>query len=176
MFLCLLAFAYAPLSTIVACTVLGLFSCASVVLVDGVMSASGSVAVRPTSCASMLASLFLHCCPFPVKSWLIRAEVLRYFSLVKAAMNKEDGSILVLDILGGHAAETSIKLRRTNEVTGTRSLLCQSRICTAARAWINLLVFVAGQAKMCISLSGQCTSAGICNLHQPASGPVRTQK
>lgn len=39
-------------------------------------------------------------------------------------MNQEDGSILVLDMLGGHAAETSVKLRRTNEITGTRLLLC----------------------------------------------------
>ena len=53
---------------------------------------------------------------------LCRAEVLKYLALVKAAMNKEDGSILVLDILGGHAAESSIRLRRTNEVTGEACL------------------------------------------------------
>lgn len=45
--------------------------------------------------------------------------MLQYLGLVKAGMNQEEGSILVLDILGGHAAEASIRLRRTNEVTGT---------------------------------------------------------
>ena len=50
---------------------------------------------------------------------MLRAEVVKYFRLAKAAMNIEDGGIFVLDIMGGHAAETSIQLQRQNEVTGT---------------------------------------------------------
>ena len=49
---------------------------------------------------------------------ILRAEVVKYFRLTKAAMNTEDGSIFVLDIMGGHAAESSVRLQRQNEVTG----------------------------------------------------------
>ena len=44
---------------------------------------------------------------------------MRYLRLSRAAMNQEDGSILVLDILGGHAGESSVKLRRQNDISGT---------------------------------------------------------
>ena len=44
---------------------------------------------------------------------------MRNLRLSRAAMNQEDGSILVLDILGGHAGESSVKLRRQNEISGT---------------------------------------------------------
>ena len=38
-------------------------------------------------------------------------------------MNAEDGSILLLDMLGGHAGESSVKLRRQNEATGGTVML-----------------------------------------------------
>lgn len=42
-------------------------------------------------------------------------------------MNQEDGSILVLDILGGHAGESSVKLRRQNEISGLSYLWEQAK-------------------------------------------------
>ena len=33
-------------------------------------------------------------------------------------MNSADGSIFLLDMLGGHAAESIVKLRRQNEISG----------------------------------------------------------
>ena len=52
-----------------------------------------------------------------------RQEVVKYFRLARAAMNTEDGGILLLDMLGGHAGESNAKLRRQNEVTGRLNLL-----------------------------------------------------
>lgn len=47
-----------------------------------------------------------------------RQELVEYFRRARAAMNSEDGSIFLLDILGGHAAESTVKLRRQNEISG----------------------------------------------------------
>ena len=52
-----------------------------------------------------------------------RQEVVKYFRLAHAAMNSEDGSILLLDMLGGHAGESSVKLLRQNEITGVQHCL-----------------------------------------------------
>ena len=49
---------------------------------------------------------------------LSRQELVEYFRRARAAMNSEDGSIFLLDILGGHAAESTVKLRRQNEISG----------------------------------------------------------
>lgn len=50
-----------------------------------------------------------------------RQELVEYFRRARAAMNTDDGSIFLLDILGGHAAESVVKLRRQNEVSGRSS-------------------------------------------------------
>lgn len=52
---------------------------------------------------------------------MCREDVIKYFRTVKAAMNAESGSIFVLDLLGGHAAESVAKLKRQNRVTGEMS-------------------------------------------------------
>lgn len=44
-------------------------------------------------------------------------------------MNSEDGSIFLLDMLGGHAGESSVKLRRQNEITGKRMTLSHAVCC-----------------------------------------------
>ena len=49
-----------------------------------------------------------------------RQELVEYFRRARAAMNSEDGSIFLLDILGGHAAESVVKLHRQNEISGRR--------------------------------------------------------
>lgn len=43
---------------------------------------------------------------------------MEYFRLARAAMNAEDGGIFLLDMLGGHAAESVVKLHRQNEISG----------------------------------------------------------
>ena len=40
-------------------------------------------------------------------------------------MNSEDGSILLLDMLGGHAGETTIKLPRQNDISGKLNGHCE---------------------------------------------------
>jgi mannose/fructose-specific phosphotransferase system component IIA len=57
-------------------------------------------------------------CDLTAAAWYYRQDVVKYFQLARAAMNSEDGSIFLLDMLGGHAGESSIKLRRQNEITG----------------------------------------------------------
>ncbi|KAL0053618.1 hypothetical protein WJX82_008407 [Trebouxia sp. C0006] len=56
-----------------------------------------------------------------------RQDVVKYFQLARAAMNSEDGSIFLLDMLGGHAGESSMKLRRQNEITGLSYLWEQAK-------------------------------------------------
>ena len=53
---------------------------------------------------------------------MYREKVIKYFRIVRAAMNAESGSVFVLDLLGGHAAESVAKLKRQNRVTGKLGL------------------------------------------------------
>eukprot|EP00891_Asterochloris_glomerata_P003101 jgi/Astpho2/3101/Aster-x1120 len=48
----------------------------------------------------------------------VRADLIQYFCRVHAALDHEAGSIFVMDLLGGHAAESVSKLWRVNEQTG----------------------------------------------------------
>ena len=58
-----------------------------------------------------------------------RQELVKYFRLAHAAMNSEDGSIFLLDMLGGHAAESVVKLHRQNEISGGYCLLMHRLNC-----------------------------------------------
>lgn len=51
-----------------------------------------------------------------------RADLIQYFCRVHAALDHEAGSIFVMDLLGGHAAESVSKLWRVNEQTGAHHL------------------------------------------------------
>jgi len=42
-------------------------------------------------------------CELTAGAWYSRQDVVKYFQLARAAMNSEDGSIFLLDMLGGHA-------------------------------------------------------------------------
>ncbi|KAL3137735.1 hypothetical protein ABBQ38_005000 [Trebouxia sp. C0009 RCD-2024] len=56
-----------------------------------------------------------------------RQKVVEYFRLARAAMSAEDGGIFLLDMLGGHAAESVVKLHRQNEISGLSYLWEQAR-------------------------------------------------
>lgn len=57
---------------------------------------------------------------------------MKYFRLARAAMNSENGSILLLDMLGGHAGESNVRLRRQNEISGE----LPACICYGLLTWI----------------------------------------
>jgi len=68
-------------------------------------------------------------CELTAGAWYSRQDVVKYFQLARAAMNSEDGSIFLLDMLGGHAGESSVKLRRQNGITGKRMTLSHAVCC-----------------------------------------------
>ena len=69
-------------------------------------------------------------CELTAGAWYSRQDVVKYFQLARAALNSEDGSIFLLDMLGGHAGESSMKLRRQNEITGKRMSLSHDVCCS----------------------------------------------
>lgn len=68
-------------------------------------------------------------CELTTGAWYSRQDVVKYFQLARAAMNSEDGSIFLLDMLGGHAGESSMKLRRQNEITGMHMITSRAVCC-----------------------------------------------
>ncbi|BDA43274.1 hypothetical protein COCOBI_04-2860 [Coccomyxa sp. Obi] len=72
-------------------------------------SDGGSCAAKPVdvTCALNFSVCLLH----------LRSDVVRYFRHARQALNTR-GGILVMDLLGGHAAESTVSLPRHNEVTG----------------------------------------------------------
>ena len=107
-----------------------------------------------------------------------RADLVQYFSRVHAALDHKAGSIFVMDLLGGHAAESVSKLWRVNEQTGAHHLpymwLADQCIPCLLCGWLGSHVIVRSMLLPGRHMAASCSAAGLAYLwEQVRFDPIR---
>ena len=93
-----------------------------------------------------------------------RADLIQYFQRVHAALDHEAGSIFVMDLLGGHAAESISKLWRVNEQTGAHHCVPCGWQVRAARACSVAALVVRSMLPPGRHTAAACSAAGLAYL------------